>query len=1117
MQDAGTVWWGAVLVEEHPVPRTGLVTTAAIRQKKADGSVCVNATPIHTSALARLAKLLRIREGEGRKVVHFAGLAAMVQAGISIGLSTAYSLFLEYVGADRLPLIYVTMPIVMLVYVPVGAYLQNRFGNERTFAGALLALAVSCAALSGALAWGGRSAEGPVLQYYVSYVFAEMAALVLFTLLWNFIDRYFDILDAKRLYSLFSGGMAAGAIVGGLAVALLVRHLTVPVLYGLWGLIAAATLPVIRALRREWTPAGELDEEADDDSVPLSTWIGTLFDGLRGSRYVVALVSVFASMLVIATVCEYQYMHVFESDRTDAEIAALLGILYAAVNVFSLIANLLIVNRLVVSVGVRNTALIQPIAFCVAFSLLFLAHGFGAAIIAFFVLQGIMPSVDFNNQNFLFQALPSRLKAQLRTVIEGLGEPVATGVAGVALLAAAELLSAEMLALAGLVGAIVCVLLAFWLRHEYARATVANLRDTWLDFGKRGTDAASEKLEPGEIDILSNAARASDSDRAVQAIRILWIEDHTLAVDLLLELLDRISVSDQQCAAPLLSVMLREDDGDVLRRILAWLRLRRTPIAAELASELCRHNLLSAQEVEGMLQSADPDSRAAASVALWRSWQLEANYRGIRITRELLNGTAEERLAAIRAMGKLDQPRYARFLRQFLRDPSPGIRKQALATMYDLVREDTDSVLRDLMAVVRSGDRAERLMGLEALGKIGSTECIAPLARAADRFVPFERRQAEAVIERIGLRSVPNLLSLLRSHDCPYSGKSMAARVLGRISFAQLGALAEELIADEIRNAYAYLGAHQALNARGGGDKALSVLRRFCRDVQAEIVELVLELLTISGRLPDFELMTASLRSGDSRDRANAIEAIEQACPRRVYRRLLPLLDAASPADALDTFTKLYHTPPPTFDDALEWVIRCPYPFGGAAAAQVALTRQNVSTTAPQTHRNRFSDLIRNRIIDAEDTDQVAEVVFSILMRREYPDDPRSAELNLVERVEHIASTRFFESFSITGLVHLGRRARQRYVPEGRALFASNDPAREIGIVTEGSMETTAGLMGVLGEETLLGKSTYENTVVSAGAQVLVVPHSALTDTVERHPAFGLRLLEHRAAAETGA
>lgn len=1040
----------------------------------------------------------------------------MVQAGISIGLSTAYSLFLEHVGADRLPLIYLTMPVVMLISVPVMAYLQNRFGNERVFGGTLLAMAVSCAALSGVLALGGRSAESRALQYYAGYVFAEMSALVLYTLLWNFIDRYFDILDAKRLYSLFSAGMAGGAIAGGLAVALLVRHLPVPVLYGLWGLIAVGTLPVLRALRREWTPTGELDED-DGENVPLSAWGGTLLDGLQGSRYVVVLVLFFVSTLIIATVCEYQYMHVFEAGRSEAEIAGLLGILYASVNVFGLIANLLIVNRLILSAGVRNTALVQPIAFCVAFSFLFLGHGFGAAIVAFFVLQGVMPSVELNNQNFLFHALPSRLKAQLRTVIEGLGEPVATGLAGAALLAVADLLSAEMLALAGLVGAVVCVLLALWLRYEYARATVANLRDSWLDFGSSG-DSAGQKLEPGEIDVLRNAACATDHDQAVRAIRILWVQDHCLAVDLLLQFLDRVPAAGQGCAAPLLSVMLKEDDSEALRRILAWLRRRRTPIAPALAAELCRHNLLGALEVEGMLQSPNPDSRAAASVALWRSWQVEANYRGIRITRELLNGTAEERLAAIGAMGKLDQPRYAQFLRQFLRDQSPGIRKQALATMYDLVREDTESVLRDLMTVVRSGDRAERLIGLEALGKIGSPECIAPLARVADRFVPFERRQAEAVIERIGLRSVPNLLTLLRSDDCPYAGKSMAARVLGRISFAQIAALAEELITDEIRNAYAYLGAREALASQGTGDTALSVLRRFCRDVQTEILEFVLELLTISGRLPDFELMTASLRSGESGDRADAIEAIEQACPRRLYQRLLPLLDASSAAEALRSFTRFFHAEPPKLGESLERLVCCPYSFGSAAAAQVALADGSGALDSySRAQRDRFSCLIRDRILGAEDDAQIAQVVFSVLLRRAYPDDPRCDELNLVERVERIASSPFFETFNISGIVHLARMARQRYVPEGRVLFREGDTARELGIVIDGRMETAGGSTGILGEETLRGGRVYLKTEVSAGAQVLIMQRSALTNTVEQDPRFGLSLLKQRSAVGMGA
>jgi hypothetical protein len=62
-------------------------------------------------------KLFRVHKGEGLKVLHFAILGALLQAGVAIGISTADTLFLTNIGSSKLPEIYMIMPWVMLGFV----------------------------------------------------------------------------------------------------------------------------------------------------------------------------------------------------------------------------------------------------------------------------------------------------------------------------------------------------------------------------------------------------------------------------------------------------------------------------------------------------------------------------------------------------------------------------------------------------------------------------------------------------------------------------------------------------------------------------------------------------------------------------------------------------------------------------------------------------------------------------------------------------------------------------------------------------------------------------------------------------------------------------------------
>ena len=71
-----------------------------------------------------------------------------------------------------------------------------------------------------------------------------------------------------------------------------------------------------------------------------------------------------------------------------------------------------------------------------------------------------------------------------------------------------------------------------------------------------------------------------------------------------------------------------------------------------------------------------------------------------------------------------------------------------------------------------------------------------------------------------------------------------------------------------------------------------SLAQRLSKDRRDNLIEFMLELLTLSGRLASFEPLAASLRSNEAKSRGTAIETIEQACSSELKRLLRPLLDA---------------------------------------------------------------------------------------------------------------------------------------------------------------------------------------------------------------------------------
>jgi ATP/ADP translocase len=81
----------------------------------------------------RVRRLFQVLPDEGGKVVAFALLAALLQAGVAIGMVAADSLFLAELGVEKLPLVFIFMPVVMAIYAPIYSLLVGKLGAHGLF------------------------------------------------------------------------------------------------------------------------------------------------------------------------------------------------------------------------------------------------------------------------------------------------------------------------------------------------------------------------------------------------------------------------------------------------------------------------------------------------------------------------------------------------------------------------------------------------------------------------------------------------------------------------------------------------------------------------------------------------------------------------------------------------------------------------------------------------------------------------------------------------------------------------------------------------------------------------------------------------------------------------
>ena len=699
------------------------------------------------------------------------------------------SLFISNIGADQLPVIYACMPLLMLAYISAYTRILNRWGIDRLFVATIGVLVVGGFGFSYLL----RTEDPSDSIYYIAMFYSSLWYIALYSLLWNFIDGFFDLSEAKRLFGLIAGGAAVGAIGGGVLVSSLSEVMGVAWLFGVWATTVLMALPIVWWIVRNVPRiVGDDGGEQTDEDVSLKDTLKTVL----GSRYVTVLTLVIFTLSVAATLCEFRYYTIFEEHYPEEKaLAGLFGQLYAGVNVVNLVVTLFLFRVMVRWFGVRNVAIIQPVVFLAVFGVLLLNGGFAAALFGFVAFQGVMTSIEYNNQNLLFNVLPEQGKEATRTFIEGICDPVATASAGIFLLGAQHVFSDAGLSGVGFGVSFICLILVLVLRVEFVKSMTLNVRRSWLDFSR--TERIRSFVRKSDLVFLqerADAPTAHERER-LAAMERLWQLD---PVDTLVRLLDfypRMTPAIHDDAGELLGRILLTDNPKVIDRCLTWAEENGANCDPLVLEYFGQQRLVPVEIGRARVRSSNPRDRAAGAVVLWESGRVVDAQTALRVIDDLLEGDTNEAESGWHALSMIGEIRFIPRLLPNLRSPDPVLRLRALHALQPLMGPDTSGVQRDLLRLMAGNKRLEeRLLVIEAVKSIGDSAIIEPLLRLTSDTEPHERRSLEHMLTSFGPRGVPAAVKVLRGIHYPLDSRSIAAKALARVAFSQLEQMVPELI-----------------------------------------------------------------------------------------------------------------------------------------------------------------------------------------------------------------------------------------------------------------------------------------------------------------------------------
>jgi AAA family ATP:ADP antiporter len=815
---------------------------------------------------------LAVRPDEHRDArAAFAMLFGLV-GSIAILETARDALFLARLPATRLPFMYLSIAAISLGIVTVQARWGMRTGRRSLAMGTLMAATVTLGLSLGLDRLG-------TIGIYAVYVWSSVLGTVVLVRLWTFLASLFTVTQAKRLYGFIGTGSVLGAIAGsaiarGLARAYPPQEL---VLVASFGFFAVSTVPMVFTKGHE--PV--IDESRGS---PLS-----LVESMRlVARFPyarrVALVMTAATACV--TVGDYVFKSVVAAAIPKADLSAWLATVYLALNVSSLVAQVVITGYVTRRFSVTTAFSVLPALLLLGGTGLLLSGGIAAALFIKGSDGSLRYSLHKTASEMLFLAIPDSARQRLKGFIDVFAQRGGQAAASAVILVVARRGHVNGLALMVIALALVWLSVGLSLQGPYLDLFRSRLRSRHLE------RLAFPQLDLAALETLIAALDSQSDTEVLAALDTLEQEGKARLIPGLI-----LHHPAERVVERALAIFTRARRTDVVQIIDRLVdhpspRIRAAVIAARSVLEPDAQPLLMRLSFE-----ASPEVRATITVNLIASGEIYGEDARERLSELMRTGTAQTRVALAEAIGRRGAPGFSDVLIALGSAHEPEVRRaaaDAMATVHDtrfipsliamLPEEDTRVLSRALL--VTYGDDA--LAGL--IDTLEDTTRSARLRWRVVQTMPlFEPRKASASLlsllrrERDGavrFQIVRSLQALTRRHpDLRLDSKPL-----------------EETIEHTVRRAYRYRARRVKLLRGARVDPKRStpghaLLAKVLLDKALNAEDRLFRVLGLAHPLEDFVEIYRGIVGGRRDARASALELVGNLLDDPIRRAVIGLVD----------------------------------------------------------------------------------------------------------------------------------------------------------------------------------------------------------------------------------
>ena len=861
----------------------------------------------------------RIRAGERKEVVAAFVTVLSVLVAHALLETARDALFLANIPATRLPWMYLVLAAAGVGVAQAGSRLSNNPEPRRALIVAQLAAAGGTAVL-----WTFTEMPGTAV-YYALYLWAGIASMSILVRFWGYLGERFTATQAKRLFPIVGAGASAGVLLGYSLADLMTRTTEArSLLLASAGFFAFSCLVPALVLGDREKTAGEMPDSRHDLAESLTT-------AMR-NPYVRRVAAVLLLGSLTVTLVDFAFKSTVAAVVPAADLGSFFARAYLAMNVVSLLVLLLAVTPITRRIGVTGTLAILPAALAVAGVGFFLTGGLVAALL----LKGADGALRWSTHKTATELLYVPMSRELRAVTKGFVD-VVTLRGGQAMGSAIILLVLAVMADTRVFGILAAVSATGWFLMAWSA------REPYLDLfrdalSRRAVETRLEfpDLDIGSLETLVAGLNSPDDGKAIAAIDLLERKDKGHLVPglilyhpsppVLVRALDHFAQSRRADIEPFLPVLIEHEYAEVRAAAL------RTSFALQPAPDV----------FEQALAHHCPVVNVTAIVGLAAG--------GWKPVEEAL----PELLMHVEKNSELARPMIGRALRyRPMRELAPVLKKLAKAPDLESRREAVHAMraagdaqfIETLIELLR--DRELREDVRESLVELGEPALDALEAALCANETPFSLRVhlPRTVVRFEGQRAASILLDHLASEPRGMS-RYKSLRALGRLVANDAGieldsAVLDEIITGTIESSFRALRWRTAIERHAAERPELrtpgnELLVQLLRDKERLSTERLFRTLGLRYRDEDLAHIYYGLRSDNPNLRSSSRELLESALPGPLGAAVIALTDDLSDADRLRSAADPLSTPPGSFEDLLNVLIREPSATLSAVASYYA-------------------------------------------------------------------------------------------------------------------------------------------------------------------------------------